>query len=193
MKLVLASSSKYRQQLLKKLGLPFQCHSPNIDETPKPEESARVLSTRLAREKAFAIARLYPEHLIIASDQSAQLGNTLLGKPGNKERAIKQLTRCSGNKVTFYTALVLLNSKSQQCHTECIPFHVHFKTLTQEQISGYVEKDNPVDCAGSFKCEGLGIALFEKLEGDDPNTLIGLPLITLNTMLAKEGIDPLLL
>lgn len=192
MKLILASSSQYRQQLLAKLHLPFQCQSPAIDETPRAGESARALACRLAREKALAVARDYPEHLIIASDQSAQLGETLLGKPGNKDRAIAQLSQCSGHRVTFHTALVLLNSQSGTLRLECPPFHVHFRALTPAQIQGYVDRETPFDCAGSFKCEGLGITLFERLQGDDPNTLIGLPLIRLAALLREEGIDPLL-
>ncbi len=193
MKIILASSSKYRQQLLQKLGLPFQKHAPNINETALPNERAKELASRLAKEKAIAVAKHYPEHLIIASDQSAQLGDSILGKPGNKENAIKQLSLCSGNRVTFYTAVSVLNSCTGKIQCECLPYQVHFRKLSRQQIRNYIDKEEPLDCAGSFKCEGLGIRLFEKLEGGDPNILIGLPLITLNTFLLNEGIDPLFL
>ena len=192
MKLVLASGSPYRKSLLETLRVPFECYSPDIDESPYPQESAHELANRLTQEKAQTAARKYQEHLIIASDQTAAINNRLLGKPGTVQQAIKQLTACSGQRVTFFTGLTLLNSKTGQLQSECLPFHVTFRQLTEQQISHYINKEQPLDCAGSFKCEGLGITLFEKLEGDDPNILIGLPLIQLNTMLLNEGVDVLL-
>ncbi|WP_062268854.1 Maf family protein [Endozoicomonas arenosclerae] len=192
MKIILASSSPYRKALLQKLGLPFECHSPDIDETPREGESAQQLVTRLSREKALVLSEQYPEHLIIASDQAAQLNNRILGKPGTKDKAIEQLLSCTGQPVHFQTGLCLLNTKTGDCQVEAVPFTVHFRTLCKTEIENYIRIEKPLDCAGSFKCEGLGITLFSRMEGDDPNSLIGLPLIKLNSMLIKSGVNPLL-
>ncbi|KEQ13190.1 Maf family protein [Endozoicomonas numazuensis] len=192
MKIILASSSPYRKSLLKRIDLPFECHSPDIDETPHSGESAQALTMRLSRQKAERLKQAYPEHLIIASDQSAQLSKTLLGKPGSEQKAIEQLMSCSGQSVTFYTGLCLLNTQTNNCQVDTVTYTVHFRHLSQQEIENYIRKEKPLDCAGSFKCEGLGISLFSKMEGDDPNSLIGLPLIKLTNMLIKEGINPLL-
>ncbi len=189
--IVLASTSPYRRALLEKLGLPFVCASPDIDETPQPGEDAIVLVLRLAESKARTLAAHYPNHLIIGSDQVCVLGNTITGKPHNKENATRQLQQASGKCVSFFTGLALFNSATQAIQRIAEPFDVHFKTLTDAEIDGYLEKEQPWNCAGSFKSEGLGIALFERLSGRDPNTLIGLPLIALIQMLQKEGVNPL--
>ncbi|MDP0563450.1 MAG: nucleoside triphosphate pyrophosphatase [Candidatus Endonucleobacter sp. (ex Gigantidas childressi)] len=189
MKLVLASSSKYRIMLLKTLKIPFEHHPPEIDETPLAKESAQALAERLAKQKAEAITHKYPSHLIIGSDQTASIDGVLLNKPYNKQRAIEQLSLCSDQQVTFFSGLCLLNSKTGHIQHQCLPFQVYFRHLNPQQISYYIDKEQPLDCAGSFKYEGLGIALFEKLSGDDPNILIGLPLIALTTMLRNESID----
>ena len=186
--LILASSSPYRQQLLARLGLPFSCQSPDIDESSKPGETAPELVSRLAIEKAKTVARDHSNALIIGSDQVATLGDNILTKPGNVERALEQLLACSGKTVTFHTGLCLLNSKSQQYQSIIEPFTVYFRELNEAQLQRYIKKEQPLDCAGSFKMEGLGISLFERLEGGDPNSLIGLPLIQLVKMLANEGI-----
>lgn len=186
--LVLASTSPFRKALLEKLGLLFSTAAPDIDESAKQGESPQSLVCRLAEEKALAVATDFPDSLIIGSDQVACIDGDILGKPGNRERAIEQLRRASGKHVTFHTGLCLLNSASGQQQSLCEPFHVHFRVLEQQQIERYLDAEEPYNCAGSFKSEGLGIALFEHLEGNDPNTLIGLPLIRLVSMLAKEGV-----
>jgi len=189
--LLLASSSQYRQSLLLRLGLDFQCASPNIDESPIPEEAATELVQRLATEKALALRQQYPKHLIIGSDQVASIDGAILGKPGNFDNAMEQLSRCSGRRITFSTGLCLLNAQSGRQQVSCVDFHVQFRHLSQNQISNYLKLEQPYDCAGSFKYEGLGICLFQQLEGDDPNSLIGLPLIKLCDMLIEEGVNPL--
>jgi MAF protein len=191
--ILLASSSPYRRELLSKLALPFEWASPNVDETPLINEIADELVIRLARDKAQALAADYPRHLIIGSDQAAVLGSLILGKPRNYERAFAQLKAANGKHVIFKTGLSLLNTLTNQTQICVEEFGVFFRELSDEQIHSYLIYETPYDCAGSFKCEGLGIALFNKLSGDDPNTLIGLPLIKLSEMLRREGVDPLLL
>ncbi|UGS40935.1 Maf family protein [Pseudocitrobacter corydidari] len=189
--LILASTSPYRRLLLEKLGIPFTCASPEVDELPLPAETPRHLVLRLAQAKAQALAERFPHHLIIGSDQVCVLDGEITGKPHTEENARKQLKKASGNIVTFYTGLALYNSVNGQLQTECEPFDVHFRHLTEQEINHYVQKESPLNCAGSFKSEGLGIALFERLEGRDPNTLVGLPLIALCQMLRREGFNPL--
>ncbi|VDZ74004.1 Maf-like protein [Atlantibacter hermannii] len=147
---------------------------------------------RLAQQKAQSLANRYPNHLIIGSDQVCVLDGKITGKPLTEENACLQLTQASGHIVTFYTGLAVFNSANGQLQTECEPFDVHFRPLTQAEIARYVEKESPLYCAGSFKSEGLGITLFERLNGRDPNTLVGLPLIALCQMLRNEGVNPLL-
>ncbi len=190
--LVLASTSPFRQSLLEKLCIPFISAAPDVDETPLKNEDARQLVIRLAQQKAQSLARLYPNHLLIGSDQVCVLDGKITGKPLTEENARLQLTQASGHVVTFYTGLALYNSANGQLQTECEPFDVHFRHLTGEEIARYVEKERPLYCAGSFKSEGLGITLFERLNGRDPNTLVGLPLIALCQMLRNEGVNPLL-
>ncbi|PUA26493.1 MAG: hypothetical protein B0W54_22325 [Cellvibrio sp. 79] len=190
-KLVLASSSRYRRQLLQKLGMEFIWSSPNIDETPGKHETAEQLVLRLAKQKATALAATFPEHLIIGSDQVATLNNQIIGKPHAHEDAVDQLTSFSGQKVEFLTSLCLHNSKTHQSQLTLDKYTIKFRQLTGSQIENYLRREKPYDCAGSFKSEGLGICLFEEMEGEDPNTLIGLPLIELVNMLINEGVDPL--
>ena len=187
--IVLASSSPYRRQLLEQLGLPFKWSSPDIDEAAQPNETPESLVKRLAEAKAQALTARFPQHWIIGSDQAACLDGRILGKPGNLANARRQLSACSGRRVEFLTGLCLLNSRDGSCETIVEPFAVTFRTLTDNQIERYLTREQPFDCAGSFKVEGLGIALFERLEGNDPNALIGLPLIQLVTLLQRAGIE----
>ncbi len=189
--LILGSSSPFRADVLKKLDINFIQHSPEIDESTLNGESAPLLVERLAREKALAIAKNYPEALIIGSDQVAVIDGNILGKPGTHQAAVQQLMSASGKAVTFYTGLALYNAKTQTMQHHVEPFTVHFRQLSEKQIHFYLKKEKPYQCAGSFKSEGLGISLFQKLEGDDPNSLIGLPLIKLIELLNNEGVDVL--
>ncbi|MDH1540384.1 Maf-like protein [Stutzerimonas stutzeri] len=187
--LLLASSSRYRRELLSRLQLPFTSCAPDIDESPLPDETAEQLVRRLAEHKARALPEHYPDHLIIGSDQAAVLGGAILGKPHTFERAKLQLQAASGSKVTFLTGLALLNSETGTIQTDCVPFTVHFRTLDEARIERYLKAEQPFDCAGSFKAEGLGISLFRSTEGEDVTSLVGLPLIRLVDMLLNEGID----
>ena len=189
--LILASSSPFRRQILDKLQLEYSCISPDIDESAKETETPQELVARLAEAKARKVASTEPNSLIIGSDQVAVLGNEILGKPHTHENAVKQLRKLSGHTVTFLTGLSLINSETGQAQTEVVPFKVVFRQLTDEMIENYLRAEEPYNCAGSFKSEALGIVLFEKLEGDDPNTLIGLPLIRLVRMLEQEGLKVL--
>ncbi len=187
--LVLGSTSPFRRALLQRLHLPFVCDAPRIDEASRENESARDLVCRLATEKAREVANRHPDSLIIGSDQVACLEDgAILGKPHTEERAIEQLTRASGSKVRFLTGLTLFNSHNGNIQTICEPFVVHFRELQPDQIRRYIAREQPLNCAGSFKSEGLGITLFSRFQGDDPNSLIGLPLIRLVTMLGNEGV-----
>ncbi|BCD87523.1 Maf-like protein [Pseudomonas solani] len=187
--LVLASSSPYRRELLERLRLPFTWSAPAIDETRHPHESAEQLVRRLAEEKARALADLHPGHLIIGSDQAAVLGEQILGKPLEFERARSQLLAASGTSVTFLTGLALLNTRSGRCQVDCIPFTVNFRSLSEATIERYLNIEQPYDCAGSFKAEGLGVSLFRSTQGEDATSLVGLPLIRLVDMLLDEGLE----
>lgn len=187
MKLVLASSSPFRKALLDKLHLDFVTDSPDIDETPLANESIESMVKRLSQAKAEALANSHPDSLIIGSDQSAALNGNILHKPGNFEVAFEQLKSASGKTITFYTGLCLHNSKTQQSETICEPFIVKFRELTDSEIKNYLNREKPFNCAGSFKSEALGISLFESMQGNDPNTLIGLPLIQLCRMLKANN------
>ena len=187
--LILGSSSPFRAELLRKLNLPFKIVSPNIDETPHQGESVTDLVKRLAEQKAITIAVNHPKALIIGSDQVATLNGEILGKPGSYEAAKAQLRTASGHTVLFLTGLALFNSETQRMQSIVEPFEVTFKNLSDKQIQFYLEIDEPYQCAGSFKSEGFGITLFEKLRGNDPNSLIGLPLIELIALLKNEGLD----
>ncbi len=185
--IILASTSPYRKEILSKLGIPFCCCSPDIDETPFKEEAPEAHVVRLAKEKAKAGARLFTQGLVIGSDQVAVINGNIVGKPLNHEAAVSQLTSASNQVITFYTGIALHNITTDVCEVRCETFRVHFRALTTAQIEYYLQREQPYFCAGSFKCEGLGIALFNQLEGKDPNTLIGLPLITLIDMLSRQG------
>ncbi|WP_054893068.1 MULTISPECIES: nucleoside triphosphate pyrophosphatase [unclassified Pseudomonas] len=187
--LLLASSSPYRRELLQRLRLPFTWASPDIDEGRNAEEPATELVRRLARQKAEALANSHSQHLIIGSDQVAVLGEQILGKPHTFERACEQLLAASGQQVTFLTGLALLNSSTGQCQVDCIPFTVTLRELDRERVERYVHAEQPLDCAGSFKAEGLGVTLFQSTQGCDATSLIGLPLIRLVDMLHAEGVQ----
>lgn len=187
MQLILASSSPFRKELLHRLGLPFSVITPQADETPLPGESAEQLVARLASVKAHAVARPHPHALIIGSDQVAVLDGEIIGKPGDHHAAVGQLAKASGKRMEFLTGLCLLNSATHRMQVDVIPFSVVFRVLSTAQIERYLRHEQPYNCAGSFKSEGLGIALFDKLEGDDPTALIGLPLISLVRMLEQEN------
>lgn len=186
--LVLASTSVYRSELLKRLQLPFETAAPDVDETPLPGESARTTSLRLAQEKARAVAAAFPDALIIGSDQVALLEGVQIGKPLTHDNAVRQLRAMRGKTTIFYTALALLNSKTGRMQTEVAENHVTLRDLTDAEIGGYLLKEQPYHCAGSAKSEGLGIALMSRMTGDDPNALIGLPLILLTEMLRRENV-----
>lgn len=189
--LILASSSPFRQSLLQKFNIPFESFSPDVDESALLNESPMALVSRLSELKAVAAYAHFKRGLVIGSDQVALFNDTILGKPHTRENAIKQLSLFSGQTVTFLTGLCVYNIETQCKKTIVEPFNVTFKTLTLAQISAYCDAEQPYNCAGSFKSEGLGICLFEKLTGDDPNSLIGLPLIKLSQLLAEFGLDVL--
>lgn len=188
MKLVLASTSAYRRELLQRFGLPFEVARPDIDETPLADETPRATAERLAVEKAWAVAARFPEALIIGSDQVAYMDTQRFDKPGTVERAVAQLQAMSGRTVIFHTALALLNTRTGHVQRDAVPTEVRFRPLGDDEIVRYVEKERPLDCAGSAKSEGLGITLLDALSGDDPNALVGLPLIALARMLRREGV-----
>ncbi|WP_313459854.1 nucleoside triphosphate pyrophosphatase [Pseudomonas sp.] len=186
--LLLASSSAYRRELLARLRLPFQWASPDLDEQRLAHEPAADLVRRLARQKAEALATNHPAHLIIGSDQVAVLGEQILGKPHTAERACEQLLQASGKQVTFLTGLALVNTSTGHCQVDCVPFTVTMRALDRERVERYVAAEQPLDCAGSFKAEGLGVSLFQSTHGCDATSLIGLPLIRLVDMLTEEGV-----
>lgn len=187
--LVLASSSTYRRTLLSRLGLPFSSDAPDMDETELPGETPDALVRRLSEGKARIVAARHPEALIIGSDQVSVRDGQIIGKPHTHERAIEQLTAASGKRVTFLTGLCLLNAATGRCQVVVEPFSVVFRQLSRDAIERYLQADKPYDCAGSFKLEGRGITLFERLDGRDPNALIGLPLIALVDLLLSEGVQ----
>lgn len=189
--LVLGSTSIFRKTILEKLNLPFQCAKPNIDETAFADESPQALVERLAIEKAKAVADKFSDALIIGSDQVAVCDGDILGKPHNFDNGVKQLKKFSNKSVTFYTGLCIYNSSNGKVTSLVEPFIVHFNCLSQSDIENYLKTEQPYNCAGSFKSEALGICLFKKLEGDDPNTLIGLPLIKLVSLLKQHDVDVL--
>jgi septum formation protein len=186
--IVLASTSPFRRELLSRLTLTFEIAAPDIDESRLPHESPLALVRRLSEAKAHAGAPA-GQALVIGSDQVAIVGDEVLGKPGTHERAAAQLRHLSGHSVTFLTGLCLLNTATDEVQVDAVPFRVHFRILGEEQIERYLRHDQPYNCAGSFKSEGLGITLFERMEGDDPTALVGLPLIRLTDMLARAGVS----
>lgn len=189
--LILASSSVYRRELLARLQLPFECVSPEIDESPLDDERPEATALRLAQLKAKKVALHKPNALIIGCDQVAMLDGLQLGKPLTHANASKQLQSMRGRAVVFHSALCLYNAKTQAMQSTVVPYTVQFRKLSDRQIESYLNKEQPYHCAGSAKSEGLGIAIIEKMHGDDPNALIGLPLIALVNMLANENVSVL--
>lgn len=186
--LVLASTSPYRRELLARLGLPFVVANPQTDESPLPGESPEALALRLSAAKARAVADTYPDALIIGSDQVATVDGKIYGKPGDHQRAVAQLRELSGKTVNFFTGLCLYNSRSGRSQVQGVPTLVSFRQLGDLEIENYLRREPAYNCAGSAKSEGLGIALLSSLQGDDPNALVGLPLIALCDMLREEGV-----
>ena len=188
-KVILASSSPFRSQLLSQLAIKFDSIAPNVDESILPEESPQSLVRRLAITKAKAVQNLYPNDLIIGADQVAKHGDKAIGKPVDYDDAIAQLLASSGKTITLYTGVALLNAKSGNLQSKVVPYKVRFRTLTKEIIQRYLDKESPYGCCGSLRADGLGIALLDKLTGSDPTALIGLPLTVLVEMLANEGLS----
>lgn len=184
---ILASSSPYRREVLERLGRPFRCVSPEVDEAARPGEGPAALVARLAEDKARAVAEGLDGGLVIGSDQLCERDGEVLGKPGDHEAAVAQLRRASGRTVTFHTGLALVNAATGTAQVEVVETRVRFRELDDARIERYLRAERPYDCAGSFKSEGLGVVLFEAVEGDDPAALIGLPLIRLVAMLEAEG------
>lgn len=187
--IVLASSSRYRRELFQRFGLPFETWSPDVDEAPLPAEPPRMTAIRLARLKAEAGARRFPKAWVIGSDQVADLDGRAIGKPGTFENARRQLRDVSGHSVFFHTALCVSNARLERRHERLVTTEVGFRRLSDAEIDRYLEREHALDCAGSAKSEGLGIALLSRLHGDDPTALVGLPLIALAAMLRAEGFD----
>lgn len=188
-KLILASSSPYRRQLLDRLRLEYECQSPDVDESLFDGESAVDYVRRLAVAKATEIAQKYPQAVVIGSDQCALLDGKVLGKPGSHEKALQQLRQAQGKTVWFRTAVCVMRHADSFCLVEEVPFEVVFRRLGEPQLEHYLQVEKPYDCAGSFKAEGYGVCLFSALRGEDPNALIGLPLLKLATMLEAAGIQ----
>lgn len=189
-KLILASSSRYRRELLDRLGLPYEAHSPDIDRTPLDGETPRQTAFRLARLKAQAIQAQFPGSIVIGSDQVADLAGVALGKPHTRERSIAQLEKMAGNEVDFYTALCVLAADGTVYQEESVTT-IRMRKLSRETIEAYVDREKPFDCAGSAKIEKLGIALMQEVRSDDPTSLIGLPLMKVTTLLARAGLPVL--
>ena len=189
MKLVLASTSPYRRELLARLQLPFETAAPDVDESALPGESPVATAERLSVAKARAVAAQHADALVIGSDQVAYLGDRRFGKPGTRENAAAQLRLMSGQSVIFHTGLCLLNTANGRIHLRGVPTEVRLRELSEAEIARYLDKEDALNCAGSARSEGLGISLMEYLHGDDPNALVGLPLIALCQMLRAEGVQ----
>lgn len=189
--LVLASSSRYRQALLERLGMPFDVDSPNIDETPLPEETPRELVLRLSVAKARAAASRWPDAIVIGSDQAATFDGRILGKPGTVEAAVRQLRACSGRRVDFLTGVAVLNTATGRVRTTIDTTTARFRQAGELEVRRYVERDRPLDCAGGIRFEGLGPLLLDGVDTADPSAAIGLPLIALGDLLRAEGVNPL--
>lgn len=189
--LILASTSRYRRELLQRLRLPFEVVAPEVDETPRPGETPATLAPRLALAKAHAVAALHPQAVVIGSDQVAELDGQPIGKPGTHERAVAQLRLMSGREVLFHTALAVVHQGSGHAAVDTARVCVRFRALTDAEIERYLRLDQPYDCAGSAKCESLGVTLLDAIDSDDPTALVGLPLIRTCAMLRAAGIDPL--
>lgn len=186
--LVLGSSSIYRRRLLQNLGLPFKTLSPDVDESPMPGELPADMARRLATLKAQYAATRFPDALVIGADQVGMLGTRWIGKPADHAEAVAQLTAASGRRMVLYTGIALLDARSGRLQQDVVPFEVEFRELDPRLIERYLRAEKPYDCCGSVRAEGMGIALLRSLRGDDPNALIGLPLIRLIDMLQREGI-----
>jgi septum formation protein len=189
--LILASTSRYRRELLERLRLPFQALSPEVDETPLPGEAPAALAERLALAKAHALAQRFPDAVVIGADQVADVDGVAIGKPGNHERATEQLRAMSGRTIVFQTALAVVRAATGFAEVRRVPVSVRFRTLSDDEIEFYLRAEQPYDCAGSAKCETLGIALLDAIDSDDPTALIGLPLIQTAALLRAAGLDPL--
>ncbi len=187
--LILASTSPYRRELLARLGLPFQVANPQTDETPLPAETPEAMALRLSEAKARAVADSFPDALIIGSDQVATVDGKIYGKPGTHERAVDQLRNLSGKTVNFFTGLCLYNARTGQAEVRGVPTLVSFRHLSDSEIENYLRREPAYNCAGSAKSEGLGIALLSKMQGEDPNALVGLPLIALCDLLRNQGLE----
>jgi len=187
--LILASTSRYRRELLERLRLPFEVVAPNVDETPRPGEAPAALALRLAIAKADEVSSRYPDAIVIGSDQVADLDGRPLGKPGHHAAAVAQLTEMSGRVVVFQTALAVVSPAGK--HAENVAVRVRFRSLSPDEIEHYLRLEQPYDCAGSAKCETLGIALLEAIESTDPTALVGLPLIRTSAFLREFGLNPL--
>ena len=190
-KIILASTSPYRRELLSRLGLPFEVSNPDTDESRLPGEAPEAMALRLSESKARAVAEAFPGSLIIGSDQVATVDGKIYGKPGTHERAVAQLKELSGKTVNFFTGLCLLDSASGEAEVRGVPTLVKFRQLTDNEIENYLRREPAYNCAGSAKSEGLGIALLASMQGDDPNALVGLPLSALCDMLRKRGVEVL--
>jgi septum formation protein len=189
--LILASTSRYRRELLERLRLPFELRSPEVDETPRPGERPAALAQRLALAKAHAVSAAHPDAVVIGSDQVADLDGEPIGKPGTHERAVAQLRAMRGRSVVFQTAVAVVRASTAYVGTALAPVTVRFRALSDAEIEHYLRSEQPYDCAGSAKCETLGIALLEAIDSDDPTALVGLPLIRTSALLRAAGIDPL--
>lgn len=189
--LILASTSRYRRELLQRLGLPFEVMAPGVDETPRERETPRELAQRLALAKARAVADRHPQAVVIGSDQAADLDGQAIGKPGSHERAVEQLRRMSGQRVVFQTAVAVVCREREVAEVRLSPVTVQFRELSEPEIENYLRREQPYDCAGSAKSEGLGIALLRRVDSHDPTSLIGLPLSTVCELLRLAGVDPL--
>jgi septum formation protein len=187
-RVVLGSSSPYRRELLSRLKLDFGVDLPEVDETPRPDESPREIALRLALAKARAVAQKYPDAAVIGSDQVADLAGEPLGKPGTHDRAVEQLRRMRGQVVVFHTAVAVVCKATGFEQVDLAPVRVTFRKLTDDEIENYLRAEEPYDCAGSARSEGLGIALLESIENDDPSALVGLPLIRTSRMLRAAGV-----
>ncbi len=190
-RLVLGSTSRYRAELLARLGRPFDAVSPDVDETPRADEAPAALAVRLAAAKALEVASRFPQAIVIGSDQVADLDGAPIGKPGDHARAVAQLIAASGRRLVFHTAVHVVCLDSGFSAAVLVPTTVRFRSLSASEIETYLQREKPYDCAGSAKSEGLGIALLESIEGDDPTALIGLPLIRTCGLLRQAGWDPL--
>lgn len=189
MRILLASTSVHRRALLARLGLAFDCVAPGTDEAPQPNESPATMVERLAQNKAAVVAQRHPESLVIGGDQVAVLDGRILGKPGDHVHAVQQLTASSGRALTFHTAVCVQQVSSGRRFSHVDTTQVHCRRLTPQEIERYLQADQPYDCAGSFKSEGLGISLFERIESQDPSALVGLPLIALCRFLRELGVN----